>query len=79
MNPKLGKNAAELDVERWVLQGVMTDCCVDTTTSSAFNRGYETWIVGEACGTAMKKQDERGLAGSAFAFREVADLNHVKK
>ncbi|KAK5456208.1 hypothetical protein LTS15_005527 [Exophiala xenobiotica] len=38
---------------------------------SAFNRGYETWLVRDACGSANKKQHEAGLRGFGFAFGEV--------
>lgn len=47
-------------VERVVVCGVMTDCCCDTTARGAFNRGFETWMVSNACGTANKTQHERG-------------------
>ena len=66
-------------VERVVVCGVMTDCCCDTTARSAFNRGYETWLVGDACGSANKKQHEAGLRGFGFAFGEVLTTEEVVK
>jgi nicotinamidase-related amidase len=56
----------EQGVERVVVCGVMTDCCCDTTARSAFNRGYETWLISDACGSANKKQHEAGLTGFDF-------------
>ncbi|KAF2804596.1 Isochorismatase hydrolase [Mytilinidion resinicola] len=62
---------------RVVVVGVMTDCCVDTTGRSAFNRGFETWVVGDACGSGSGEQHERGLKGFAFAFGEVLGTEEV--
>jgi nicotinamidase-related amidase len=64
-------------VERVVVCGVMTDCCCDTTARSAFNRGFETWLVDDACGTANEKQHQSGLAGFGFAFGEVVMTENV--
>lgn len=58
-------------VQRVVVCGVMTDCCCDTTARSAFNRGFETWLVSDACGSANKTQHQAGLRGFGFAFGEV--------
>lgn len=58
-------------VSRVVVCGVMTDCCCDTTARSAFNRGFETWLVRDACGSANKTQHEAGLKGFGFAFGKV--------
>lgn len=66
-----------LEVERVVVCGVMTDCCCDTTARSAFNRGWETWVVEDACGSANRKQHEAGLRGFAFAFGEVVGTGDV--
>ncbi|KAF2098003.1 Isochorismatase hydrolase [Rhizodiscina lignyota] len=48
-------------VERVVVCGVMTNFCCDTTARSAFNRGFQTWMVKDACGSASKTQHEIGL------------------
>ena len=64
-------------VERVVVCGVMTDCCCDTTARSAFDRGYETWLVQDACGSANKEQHEAGLRGFGFAFGEVLTTAEV--
>lgn len=64
-------------VERVVVCGVMTDCCCDTTARSAFNRGWETWLVDDATGSANKKQHEAGLREFGFAFGEVLGTGEV--
>lgn len=64
-------------IEKVVVCGVMTDCCCDTTARSAFNRGYETWLVNDTCGSANKKQHEAGLRGFGFAFGEVLSTEEV--
>ncbi|KAL8748490.1 MAG: hypothetical protein Q9184_007262 [Pyrenodesmia sp. 2 TL-2023] len=71
INTNLADVLKEEGTERLVVCGVMTDCCVDTTARSAFNRGFETWLVKDACGTATKKQHEAGLVGFGYAFGEV--------
>lgn len=77
LNTPLSDRLEELGVERVVVCGVMTDCCCDTTARSAFNRGYETWLVGDACGSANEGQHEAGLRGFAFAFGEVVGTGEV--
>lgn len=77
INTNLAAVLEEKEVERVVVCGVMTDCCCDTTARSAFNRGYETWLVGDACGTASKKQHEAGLNGFGYAFGDVLETEEV--
>lgn len=71
INTNLQQALDEAKIERVVVCGVMTDCCCDTTARSAFNRGYETWLVSDACGSANKTQHQAGLRGFSFAFGEV--------
>ncbi|KAL9630278.1 MAG: hypothetical protein Q9204_004801 [Flavoplaca sp. TL-2023a] len=79
LNTNLASVLEEKKVEGAVVCGVMTDCCCDTTARSAFNRGYETWLVGDACGTASKRQHEAGLNGFGYAFGEVLETEEVIK
>ncbi|KIW33685.1 uncharacterized protein PV07_00513 [Cladophialophora immunda] len=58
-------------IERVIVVGVMTDCCCDTSARAAFNRGYETWLISDACGSANDRQHKAGLRGFEFAFGEV--------
>ena len=67
INTTLSTLLEERGIDRLVVCGVMTDCCCDTSARSAFNRGYETWLVSDACGSANKKQHEAGLNGFDFA------------
>jgi nicotinamidase-related amidase len=66
INTDLDDILRERGVGRVVVCGVMTDCCCDTTARSAFNRGYETWLISDACGSANKRQHEMGLTGFDF-------------
>lgn len=77
INTELASALEERKVERVVIVGVMTDCCCDTTARSAFNRGYETWMVSDACGSANKRQHEAGLKGFEFGFGEVVTTKDV--
>ncbi|KAI9713871.1 MAG: hypothetical protein M1820_000601 [Bogoriella megaspora] len=77
INTNLGGLLEEANIERVIVTGVMTDCCCDTTARSAFNRGYETWLVSDACGSANKRQHDAGLAGFGFAFGEVLGTREV--
>ncbi|EHY52795.1 hypothetical protein HRR83_007656 [Exophiala dermatitidis] len=77
INTNLAQVLESAGVERVVVCGVMTDCCVDTTGRSAFNRGYETWLVEDASGSANRKQHEAGLRGFGFAFGEVLRTGEV--
>lgn len=79
LNTDLSNILERNSIERVVVCGVMTDCCCDTTARSAFNRGYETWLVQDACGSANKRQHEAGLRGFGFAFGEVLSTAEVIK
>ena len=58
-------------IDRVILTGVMTDCCCDTTGRSAFNRGYETFMISDGTGSANKEQHKAGLKAFGFAFGPV--------
>ncbi|KAJ4422936.1 hypothetical protein N0V82_002463 [Gnomoniopsis sp. IMI 355080] len=77
INTDLTNILEEAKVERTIVCGVMTDCCCDTTARSAFNRGYETWLVKDACGTANETQQQRGLKAHGFAFGEILTTDEV--
>ena len=79
INTPLEKMLRKKGVTRVVVSGVMTDCCCDTTARSAFNRGFETWLVKDACGSANKAQHEAGLRGFGFAFGQVLRTEEVLK
>lgn len=71
INTNLAQILEEAQIQRVIVCGVMTDCCCDTTARSAFNRGFETWLISDACGSANKTQHQAGLKGFGFAFGEV--------
>ncbi|MCJ1247665.1 hypothetical protein MMC30_004880 [Trapelia coarctata] len=77
INTKLEEILREKGVERVVVCGVMTDCCCDTTARAAFNRGFETWLVEDACGSANERQHEAGLRAFGYAFGEVLKTKEV--
>ncbi|KAI4196092.1 MAG: hypothetical protein LQ350_006789 [Teloschistes chrysophthalmus] len=77
INTNLSQVLEEQSIGRVVVCGVMTDCCCDTTARAAFNRGFETWLVSDACGTASEKQHEAGLRGFAYAFGEVLETDQA--
>ncbi|KAL8789541.1 MAG: hypothetical protein Q9195_006768 [Heterodermia aff. obscurata] len=78
MNTELEAMLLQKKVERVVVCGVMTDCCCDTTARSAFNRGFETWLVGDACGSASEEQHQAGLKAFEYAFGPVVATEWVK-
>ncbi|KAL8747313.1 MAG: hypothetical protein Q9190_000780 [Brigantiaea leucoxantha] len=77
LNTNLLDILEERGIERLIVCGVMTDCCCDSTARSAFNRGFETWLVDDACGTVNRKQHESALTGFAFAYGEVLKTKEV--
>lgn len=79
INTNLQDLLSEKKVERVVVCGVMTDCCCDTSARSAFNRGYETWLVDDACGTASETQHKATMKGFGFAFGDVIKTAEVIK
>ncbi|PSN75179.1 Isochorismatase hydrolase [Corynespora cassiicola Philippines] len=71
LNTGLEEKLKEAGVQRVVIVGVMTDCCCDTTGRGAFNRGFQTWMVGDATGSARKEQHEAGLKCWEFGYGDV--------
>ncbi|KAK5083342.1 hypothetical protein LTR70_008179 [Exophiala xenobiotica] len=53
------------------LDQILREANVERTVVSAFNRGFETWLVSDACGSANKTQHQAGLKGFGFAFGDV--------
>ncbi|KAL9104908.1 MAG: hypothetical protein Q9163_000225 [Psora crenata] len=79
INTDLEAMLKEKGVAKVVTCGVLTDCCCDTTTKSAFNRGFETYLVGDACGTASSKQHHAGLKIFETYYQEVVNTADVSK
>ena len=77
INTNLAQELEQRKVEKVVVCGVMTDCCCDTTARSAFNRGWETWLVKDACGSANERQHENGLSGFDFACGNALETDEV--
>lgn len=77
INTDLAEKLRDMGAERVVVCGVMTDCCCDTSARGAFNRGFETWLVSDACGTSSKEQHGRGLKAFGFAFGDVVTTKEV--
>jgi nicotinamidase-related amidase len=73
----LEQKLRDMQIERVVICGVMTDCCCDTTGRSAFCRGFETWMVKDATGSANKRQHEAALVEWAFGFGDCIDTKEV--
>lgn len=84
--PVIGKNTydafictdlkAELQkqgIERVLITGVMSDICCNTTARSAFVRGYETWFISDACGSATLKQHRMTVFEMANVISKVCD------
>ena len=62
-----------------VVCGVLTDCCCDTTAKSAFNRGFEVLLVGDACGTFGEEAQRESLQRFGRYYEGVVDTEEVLK
>lgn len=71
MNTNMLQTLQNLNADRVVVCGVMTDCCCTTTARSAFNHGFETWLAEDACGTVDQRQHEQGIKGYEFAYGSI--------
>jgi nicotinamidase-related amidase len=76
-NTGLEEKLREQEVERVIICGVMTDCCCDTTGRSAFNRGFETWMVSDATESVNQRQHEAGLKAWGFGYGEILSTKEV--
>ncbi|MCJ1477932.1 hypothetical protein MMC13_006606 [Lambiella insularis] len=77
VNTNLAALLEEAGVERVVICGVMTDCCCETTARSCFNRGWETWFVSDAMGSATVEQHERAVKDYGFGYGPVLETEEV--
>ena len=77
VNTRLESLLREQGVQRVVICGTMTDFCCDTSARSAANRGFETWFVADACGTASKEQHEEGIHAFEKLFRQTYETTEV--
>ncbi|ETS74112.1 hypothetical protein PFICI_13978 [Pestalotiopsis fici W106-1] len=68
VNTNLAQLLERDQVDRVVVCGVMTDCCCETTARSAFNLGWETWLVSDACYSVDEEQHQRSLHDFAFGY-----------
>jgi nicotinamidase-related amidase len=65
------------EVERIVIVGVMTDCCCDSTGRTAFNRGFETWMVSDGTGSVDQTQHQAGLKAWGYGYGDVIETEEV--
>jgi nicotinamidase-related amidase len=72
-----GGDDDDQEVRRVVVCGVMTDCCCETTARSAFNLGWETWLVADACYSVDEEQHQRSLADYSFGYGPLWSTNEV--
>ena len=79
LNNDLEAQLKKGEVEKVVICGVLTDCCVETTAKSAFNRGFETWIAGDACGTATRQAHKESLSVFENYYESVLDTDEVTR
>lgn len=77
INTDLEERLKGLGVERVVVVGVMTDCCCDSTARTAFNRGFETWMVSDAAGSVDQVQHGAGLKAWGYGYGDVIDTEEV--
>lgn len=71
MQTSLEAELQKQGVDRVLITGVMTDVCCDTTARSAFVRGYETWLIRDACWTDTQEQHDRAVKGVDFVLGRV--------
>ncbi|GMK56791.1 hypothetical protein CspeluHIS016_0306310 [Cutaneotrichosporon spelunceum] len=58
-------------VTRVLVTGVLTNFCCETTARSAFNRGFETWVISDACGANDLTMHAGALRALSAGFGEV--------
>lgn len=64
-------------IEGVVICGLMTDACCDSTGRSAFNRGFETWLIDDACATDSEDQYRAALKGFANIYGDVMSTSEA--
>jgi len=69
----------ELDanqIKTIVLTGFLTNCCVESTMRTAYEKGYEVYTVPDCCGSTSEAA--QGVAAESFGlFSKVKDMNTI--
>ncbi len=58
-------------IQRVLIAGVMSDVCCNSTARSAFDRGFETWFVSDACYSENEEQHERAVKDMKIVISRV--------
>lgn len=64
-------------IETLVLVGVFTNMCVTGTARSAFDKGFDALVIGDACGDMTQYLHESALASLEVLFADVCKFNQI--
>ena len=67
------------DVERLVVCGVTTNCCVETTVRDASQRDYQTFVVSDATGELDPRRHDHALEAMGMLFGDVVTVADVQR
>lgn len=64
-------------IETLVITGIFTNMCITGTARSAFDKGFDTLVISDACGDMTPELHESALAGLEVLFSDVCTLEQI--
>lgn len=64
-------------IETLVITGIFTNMCITGTARSAFDKGFDSLVISDACGDITQELHESALAGLEVLFSDVCELKQI--
>lgn len=79
LNTNLEKILKEKGVKQVVICGVLTNLCCETTSRSAFMRGFEVYFTADGTATYTKDMHDASLLNLSYGFATLLTIDQVIK
>ncbi|HQQ63883.1 MAG TPA: isochorismatase family cysteine hydrolase [Pseudomonadales bacterium] len=64
-------------IETLVITGIFTNMCVTGTARSAFDKGFDSLVISDACGDITQELHESALAGLEVLFSDICEFKQI--
>lgn len=64
-------------IETLVVTGIFTNMCITGTVRSAFDKGFDSLVISDACGDITQELHESALAGLEVLFSDICEFKQI--